>query len=408
MLSLSCIEMILKFIQNKNTERLIHVFTNAVSMFLPSITNIIISTIIIRFYFPEWWAQITVLQLYMFLGNYLCAWGNREVLIREFSNQPAKITQLWMESFSGRMLLLVPILVGAFIVPVTFIESSLLVLWIVLKYFTQSFEAPIIYFRSFVFNIVTELISLFVTLISIYLFNQTLSYVNVLLAISLGYFIKPLILIFKFKFLFSFRYSIHFDYKNLSRTFPFMMIGFVGILQQKIDMVSVLWLLPKIEIAKYQIFNSLLLFIHGIPGFILVPFMKSAYRLPQSSHKKIQSLLSLFGIFISSTGILLVYTLVKYLYHFDLAVSIYFLGFLFLLITYFYTFKIFLFFKENKQKSAMIINFITVGINFILCYFFIEHWNIEGAVLANVITQMIILVIYHYPISKFAKLIKWI
>ncbi len=404
MLSLSCTEMILKFIQNKNTERLIHVFTNAVSMFLPNITNIIISTIIIRFYFPEWWAQVTVLQLYMFLGNHLCAWGNREMLIREFSNHPSKITQLWMESFSVRILFLIPILIGAFFVPVSIVESFLLVLWIVLKYFTQSYEAPIIYFRNFVFNIITELISLLVTLIGIYFFKQTLSYIDVLLAISLGYFIKALLLLLKFKFLFNFSYSISFDFKNLSRTFPFMMIGFAGILQQKIDMVSVVWLLPKIEIVQYQIFNSLLLFFHAIPGFILIPFMKSAYRLPDSSHKKIQSFLSVFGVFISIGGILLVYILVKYLYQFDLSLAMYVLGFLFLLTTYFYIFKIFLFFKENKQKSAMIINFITVLINFILCYFLILVWNIEGAVLANVITQLIIIFIYSNPISKFVKI----
>jgi O-antigen/teichoic acid export membrane protein len=58
--------------------------------------------------------------------------------------------------------------------------------------------------------------------------------------------------------------------------------------------------------------------------------------------------------------------------------------------------KIFILFKNNKQNQVMSISVLFILINFICCLILIPILKIEGAVLANVITQLLTIFLYGY------------
>jgi O-antigen/teichoic acid export membrane protein len=369
-------------------------------MFLPNVTNILTSAIIIRLLAPEWWGQITILQLYMYLGTQFCAWGNRDTLVKSFSENPSISKFLWMESFSNRLFLLLPVLVGTYFIASDFISNLYLSSWIIIRYFMQSFEAIILFSRKFLVSILAEITGLIVTISLIVIFKNIVTFHDVLLIITIGYFIKTAILIIKFRTYFNFSLSIKPNVKRLMSFLPFMMIGFLGVLQQKSDMISIAWLSSKIEVAQYQVFSSFLLFMQSIPGLIIGPYIKNLYRLPPSSYSKLQRFFSVIGLIISLVGSIIIYLAIKIIYHFDFPFTMYLLGFSHGFFTYFYMLKIYLMFKNQKQQQVMIISAATILLNFILCFIFIQIWNLQGAILANVMTQLSIYLIYKFYLKN--------
>lgn len=370
------------------------------SMFLPSAVNILTSAIVIRMLVPEWWGQITVLQLYMYIGTQFCAWGNKDALMKLFSENPSKLKSLWMESFSGRLFLLIPAVIGSYFVAPNFISVLYLSSWIILRYFTQAFEAPILFTRNFKVNIVAELIGLIATIFLLIIFKNILSFNNVLLVITIGYFLKNLVQTFHYRTFFSFEFSFQPNYKKLAFLLPFMMLGFAGVMQQKSDMICVVWLSTKIEVAQYQVFSSFLIFMQSFPGLVAGPFVKNLYRLPKSSYPKIRKYFIGIGLIVSSLGIVLTYFVVTIVYHFELSFTLYLLGFLYGFLTYFYLLEIYLLFKNNKQQQVMMISVFSIVLNFILCFIFIPFMKIQGAVLANVLTQIAMFVLYKFYLLK--------
>ncbi|MFA9213074.1 MAG: hypothetical protein ACEQSR_04410 [Candidatus Methylacidiphilales bacterium] len=390
----------MSFFKSKQFIRAANIFAHSSNLFLPNITNILTSAIIIRLLVPEWWGQITILQLYMYLGNQFCAWGNKDSLMKLFSENPSKKIFLWMESFSNRLFILIPVMIGTYFISNDLIAIFHLSSWIILRYFLQSFEAIILFSRKFVVSIFTEIIGLIIIVFGLVVFKDYLSFHDVLFIITISYLIKTIIQVVHFRTYFNFEVSFKPNIKNLLPFLPFMMIGFSGVLQQKSDMISVAWLSSKIEIAQYQVFSSFLLFAQAIPALVIGPYVKNLYRLPISTYSKLQRLFTIYGFFISLASTLLIYIAIKIIYQFNFPYTIYVLGFLNGWFTYFYMLKIFLMFKKQKQKQVMIINAGTIVLNFIFCFVFIQLWGIQGGILAAAITQLFTYFIYKYYLKN--------
>ena len=390
----------MSFFKSRQFIRAANIFVYSSNLFLPNITNILTSAIIIRLLVPEWWGQITILQLYMYLGNQFCAWGSKDSLMKLFSENPSKKMFLWMESFSNRLFILVPVVVGAYFFYNDLVAVFHLSSWIILRYFLQSFEAIILFSRKFMVSIFSEITGLIIIVFGLVVFKDYLLFHDVLFIITISYLVKTIVLVVHFRTYFNFDVSFKPNIKKLLPFLPFMMIGFSGVLQQKSDMISVAWLSSKIEIAQYQVFSSFLLFAQAIPALVIGPYVKNLYRLPVSTYSKLQRLFTSYGFFISVVSNLLIYIAIKIIYQFNFPYTIYVLGFLNGWFTYFYMLKIFLMFKNQKQKQVMIINAGTIVLNFVFCFIFIQLWGIQGGVLAAATTQLFTSFIYNYYLKN--------
>lgn len=390
----------MSFFESKLFVRSYHIFAHSSNSFLPAVTNILTSAIIIRLLNPEWWGQITILQLYMYLATQFCAWGNKDSLMKSFSDNPSQKMFLWMESFGSRLFLLLPVIIGAYFFSHDVVSMLHLSGWIILRYFLQSFEAIILFSRKFMVSIFTDIVGLVVIVTGLLVFKNQLTFHDVLLILTGSYLIKTIILTLHFRLYFNVNITFKPNIKNLLAFLPFMMIGFSGVIQQKSDIISVAWLSSKIEIAQYQVFSSFLFFTQSIPGLILGPYIKNVYRLPPSSYPKVQQFFTIMGLTISLVTTFFIFLVIKFIYHFDFPFSMYFLGFLNGFLTYFYMFKIFLMFKNQKQQQVMVIGAITIALNFVLCFIFIKTLKIQGAILANVLSQMATYLIYKYYLKN--------
>ncbi|TAE79985.1 MAG: hypothetical protein EAY81_10795, partial [Bacteroidetes bacterium] len=143
---------------------------------MPAVTNILTSAIIIRLLNPEWWGQITILQLYMYLATQFCAWGNKDSLMKSFSDNPSQKMFLWMESFGSRLFLLLPVIIGAYFFSHDVVSMLHLSGWIILRYFLQSFEAIILFSRKFMVSIFTDIVGLVVIVTGLWVFKNQLTF----------------------------------------------------------------------------------------------------------------------------------------------------------------------------------------------------------------------------------------
>lgn len=354
------------------------------------------SAIVIRLLAPDWWGQITVLQLYMYLATQFCAWGNKDFLIKKFSENPSAVPLLWMESFGNRFFLLLPAMIGSFFVAPDKHSLVYLCIWLLLRFFSQAFEAPVVFGRKFIVIIFTEIIGIIVVVSGLIIYHHQASYNDVLLIITMGYIVRTFLQILYFRNYFSFSFSFLPDFKKLGILLPFMMLGFAGVMQQKSDMICVVWFCNTYEVAQYQVFSSFLILMQSVPALIAGPYIKNLYRISSSSYSKIQLQFAAIGLLVTSLISFLTYIAMREIYHFNLPVSFYLLGFLYGLLTYFYLLEIYLLFKENRQSKVMWISVLSIAVNFILCFIFIPVWNIEGAVVANVFSQVVLFVGYKY------------
>jgi len=386
----------LAIIKSKNIDRLFIVASHSVSQFLPSASNLITSAIVIRLLVPEWWGQITVLQLYMYLATQFCAWGNKDYLMKRFSEDPSSVPSLWMESISSRFFLLILAIAGAFFVTHDQTSFYYLSIWLIFRFFNQAFEAPVLFSRKFAVMIISEIIGIFFTATGLLLFRSQASIADVLLIITIGYASKTIFQIIYFRSYFNLSFSFLPNIKKLKLLLPFMMLGFAGVMQQKSDMICVVWFCNKLEVAQYQVFSSFLIFIQTIPGLIAGPYIKNLYRISPSSYPKIQFQFSVIGVMISIVLSTITFFAITMVYHFELPISMYFCGFLYGLFTYFYMLQIYLLFKDQKQNQVMWISICSIIFNFILCFIFIPIWGIQGAVVANVLSQLVLFVGYKY------------
>lgn len=384
----------MKLIAQKNWKRLISIASNTVFLTLPGVLNLIISVIIIRFYHEEWWGRIVEIQLVFYFTGSISAWGNKEYLLREFSKSPAWIRKFWQQSFSTRaaILLLPSLLLILFIYPIAI--SFNLALWVLMKYISQSYESIITYEKKFNLAVTSELISLLSLILMIYFFRETLSFELLLILISLSYTFKTIFLVAAFK---KYLPGLHQNYpqiKLLGFSFVFMLLGFTGLVQSKIDLLVLDLYMSKKDLAKYQVITNLLILIKTGSSFILYPFVKNIYRLSKEKIISVANTVLAYGFIITLAGLLLQYLILKFIYHYETELSYYIYGIIYCLPGFWFSPIVFYLFKHNKQMKVILINITGIVTSSLFCYLLISHMAINGALISIAISQIIMLIMY--------------
>jgi O-antigen/teichoic acid export membrane protein len=365
------------------------------SLFLPSIGNLLISIVVIRMLIPEWWGEIAVLQLYMYISIQVCAWGNKDQLIRDFSTQSSALKRIWSESFNKRSFLLLFAFVGVLFITNQPIAQFNLCIWILLRYIQQAFEAPIVFRRRFKISIISDLVTIVITLSLLIVFRKDIQLTGVLFIMSVGQLVKTMILIVSFRSYFV-TSSVRPDMEALKNGLPFMILGLSGVMLQKTDMINVTWFLNKYEIAQYQVFSSFILFMQAFPGLITSPYAKNIYRVSSSTYYKIQVRFILLGMLITAGSIVITYFTLTVIYEFEFSWMLYLLGFVYGVMTYFYSMRIYILYKMNQQNKVMWISMVGILFNLVACYMLVPQFHIIGALLGNVLTQILLVVVYHF------------
>jgi O-antigen/teichoic acid export membrane protein len=385
---------------SKNIARLLPVIKNAAFLVAPGFVNQLLSIIIIRYYTDEWWGKIVELQLVFYFVTSVCAWGNKEFLLREFSRHPFRITDLFQRSARSRaIVLLVPSVVILFFLYPVFISVNL-VCWVGMRFIAQSYESLITYEKKFNAALWSEYIALAFLCGGALILHSSLTFNSVLLLLSCSYVLRTGFLAVSFRtYTRNFSGSV-FDPSMLKEAAVFMLLAFTGLVQTKIDLFILDMLMKKSDLSKYQVITNFVILIKMCSAFLLYPYLKNIYRVHKSKIPGITNMVLLYGIPITLAGLLVQYLFLHYVYRYTSEPLYYVFGLLSALPAFWFGPVVFYLFRQNRQMDVVWINIAGIVSNSICCIVFIPLWGISGGLLANALAQLCMLGSYVFLFRK--------
>ena len=372
---------------------------------IPMLAQLIISVLIIKNHSKALWGEYVTLLLWVNFIILFAYFGNKNYLLKEFSEKPGKIYTTWLSNFSTRFLVFLFIGVITFFIPLFESFKAIVLIWMFLLFFNQAFEVLILYQKDFKFNFFTEFIRNSIVIIVILLFSETLPLEQLLYIIIGGLTIKAICYICYYrKVLLQTKVSL--DKGSLLASIPFLIPMVLGTLRTKVDSYYGTIYFSKEDLSEYQIFISLISLIQLGVAYMINPFIKIFYRISKKTRTIIEKQFFYLGIGIGLIGISAIYIIITYVYQFTFSSISYLLGYLFIITLFVHLLLINEFYKNNKQTQVAYIIGIIALIQLIFGYFVIDTYQSTGALVIKVVGQWMVVAILLGFRKRFLKTTK--
>lgn len=352
-----------------------------------SVFNFLISIFIVRIHSPHLWGEFAQFQIVLLLVSLVGDWGQKEFLLKNFSQ--GKKLSLWKTSLSTRAILfffISPVLVGIYGLEI----GILLITWSAAHVFFRSFDSIIIFTRKFTVPFALDVSSFGIIIVVII---STKDALNVQLLISLFALVSALKGIY---LLLYFRKKITESHKPLGEysrfqylveSFPFFLPSVIGFLQSKIDTFTVAYFLEEESLGKYYVLMNLLMYCQLSALMLFTPYKKNIYRLRPSAIQKIAYRSFLLGIGWSVAGVTCIFLITKYGYRFDFDIIHFSLATLTVVPYFYYFVRLYQLFSLEKTYLVSITFSLSAMLNFIVSIVLIPRYMMEGALIANAVSQ---------------------
>lgn len=382
----------------KYIKRLQPIVSNAVFLLLPSFANLLLSVIVINKSSSNLWGEIVSIQIYFYLITAITMWGNKESLLLQFSRQSQVVPSIWQQSFISRCIyLLIPLLLlTVFLYPN--IVGLHIIIWIVSRFFTQSVESVFTFNKKYNATLVAEIIAL-LPLAVLFVDGLELNTPNVLTILSVSYILRFLVQLFNFSYLFKNIKLAKPDWQLLKQTTPFMLLALCGFLQTKSDLYCISFFSHKAMVGDYQVLTSYTNLFLLVPGFLMIPYTKNIYRMGVHSLQKFKIKVLKIGLLLGLLHIAATYIIIEFIYGLSFSMFSYALVFAYIVFPFFYIINIYKLYKQNAQSYVMQISYLSISINLLACVLLIPVLGINGALIANLISQLVLFVFYHFNIK---------
>ena len=190
---------------------------------------------------------------------------------------------------------------------------------------------------------------------------------------------------------------------TLLLSLPFFLPVFIGMMQGKMDLYCASYFLSQEQVGKYQVYMNLLTIPHSLAMFTVMPFIKNVYRLPSDSLKKITNKLNVAAFIAPLPALLIIYFIIQNYYHLQFSILMYVLGYIQLITFFLYFFKMQILIRYDKQNIIVWITLATAVLSFLTSMFLIPFWDIQGAIIANAVTQWATLLLFIYSNRLYQK-----
>ena len=360
----------------------------------------VIPFIVIHYSTKEIWGEFVSFLLYTLLVTQISNWGNKEYLLRKFSETPNKIKQDFSTVFVSRFpLIILFVIAGLFFFPIRF--GFYIFLWILGRFLIHSFEALIIFDKKFKASVLIEIGSFLVFGLTFYTNKSVLDLKYLVILYSLYQLLKGVCYLILFKNYFTFK-NIKITLNYFKVSFWFFILSVLGFLASKIDVYIMERFGNKIITSDYQIINSLLVFIMSITTFIYSPFTKNIYRNNVLVIEKTKKTISLLGLIIVPISLLMISYILRYFLNLDFSFWFYIIAFCYVFPSYLYGLEIVDLFKKHQEKTVVIyLLFGAVSNAFLSSLFLYLNYGIIGALLGSAMAQILVLLLF-----KFGKHVK--
>lgn len=360
---------------------------------LGAFQTILISILVIHFSSISNWGDFVSIYLIWSFCVLIINGGSKDFVIKSVSQSPAEYWSIISQNTSLRLIISIMSLLVIFLIPFASIqEKGLVMVIIILRVATSSFETLVVYEKKFKQSLTIELSS-FVTLMLLIIAG---GYYNALQPsfIILFMIVADLLKIISYNTLFSFStnyqprsFSI---FQNLQSLLPFVGLSIIGLIINKADLyIFGLLVENKAQIGQYHILNSLNNIMLVLASSFLAFRSKALYRAPLRMFKSIQVTYVMHSVFLSALVTLLFYLISPWIFKFSVTplqlilivfTTIYFSG------TQLY---IYLQMRLNKLKNIHFVLSISGAVNILLNIILIPYFKVNGALASVLISNII-------------------
>lgn len=382
--------------KTKYIRRLLIIAQNAVYSLGVPVLNIVVSAVIVRRASIELWGAFVPLLIWVQLSAHILGWGNKEYLLRAFSLHPSHMADYWQTSLWTR-LRLAPLVIFVFVLGgFTPIQVMLTAVWVLSQLLTQAHEVWVVYRRDFLFALLVEALVVACTLSGILWQGKNATPDFLLQLFTATAVLEALIWLWRYQSQTSITLKTlpDFQWTYFHEALPFFLLGFSGMLQSRIDLYCVSYYLPQKTVGEYQIYINLLLYLQSVSVFIVVPFVKSLYRLQSAAIWRLALRLFAVGLALSFPMLIAASLLLRWVYHYDVPLNLLLIGGFFVLPIYFYLPIIYWLYKLEKQTAVIFINLFGIVLNLLGNLLLLPRLNLVGAMLAIAIAQWGMLAAY--------------
>lgn len=370
--------------------KLLKIILNIARSLAMPIFNFLIAIVGVKYLGKENWGDFIQVLLWIYFVVFIANFGNKDFLLRLYSKNPSAIYSHFSKSFFSRIVFLSLAVVLFFFFPIKIALLSFLLSILIYSY--QSLESLVIFKQKFLAQLIAETVG-FTIILGFIFHKMPLDTTTLLTAYCIAFLLKFTIVIVALKIDFK-QFEFRFSKDQIKPLIPFFLIGFSGWLASKIDLYVVNLLLPKTQLATYQLLITAFLMLQAFAAYIIYPFTKHLYRLNNISIIKIKKILYAISLPLISFCTLLIWFVFEYFVKLNLNINLYILGAFSALPIFFFIVDIIQFYKNGEEKKVMYINFATAIISLILTFILIPIYGIKGALLSVVITQYLLLILY--------------
>lgn len=364
---------------------------NALLQMATPMMNVVAAWWVIHFASEDLWGAFVDPLIFTGLALHILNWGNKEFLLRAFAMRPDAIPVLWKQALVSRGMLLFIVLPLLLLAELGWEETGYLLTWIFAGFFKQSFDVAVTYARDFGKALLVELGAAAILFGGLYLSGPQLTLLHLMKFFALSQVWRAVIFaaIYGKSYLAGPYPRIQFRFFRVA--LPFFLLGFAGMLGTRVDLICVSIWMDDASAGRYQVAINLLIWVQAGAGFLLYPFVKNIYRLPDKSLKKLATRVFLGGLGITALAIPAVWAATYYVFGIDLGAEFHLLSAFFILPVYFYTTYIFLLYKHRRQQQVLLANaggiMINIGLNIVL----IPSLGLTGALLGTIGSQLFIM-----------------
>jgi len=375
--------------------KLITIGINTLQGFATPAFNFLIVIFGVKFFGKTDWAHLINVMLWVFFTTFILGWGNRDYLLRTYSEKPNKMYHSFFSNFLSRCLLLPIALLLLLFFP---LKIAICAITLVILTFTYaSLSTLVVYHQKFGAQLLAEALAFFIIIGSVFYVN-TFNLFTFLIIYSIAISIKLITLSLQLSF-WKEAFSANISINEFKHGLPFFILGLSGWLISKTDIYAVSLFLEKSQLSEYQLLITAFLMLQALASYITIPFTKHIYRAPKQVTKKIK--LKLYSIALPTTtiGASAIWLIMEYFVILGFSYEYYIIGGLIALPCFFYTLDIIKLMKSHLENIIIYISLFGFLINIISIYLLINSHELLGLLISACITQWMVLFAYKLTIK---------
>jgi O-antigen/teichoic acid export membrane protein len=370
--------------------RLLTIGINTIQGYANPAFNFLIVVFGVKIFGKDDWASLINVMIWVFFLSFIFGWGNRDYLLRAYSENPGNMYRAFFSNLFSRSLLLPFSGIFFLFFPAEIAVWSVVLICLLFLY--NSLNTLVIYHQKFGAQLAAEILGFGIIFGSIF-YLETFHLETFLQVYCVAIFTKFMVLSAQLRY---WKESVKgtISLREFKLGLPFFILGLSGWLISKTDIYMVDFYLKPSQLAEYQLLITAFLMLQALAAYITIPFTKHVYRVSDEVVQKIKYKLYLVSLPLTILGGFVIWLIMEYFVELGFSYEYYIVGSSMALPCYFYTLNVMELMKNHRERIIIYISFFAFFASISMIVLLIETYEIFGVLLSVSITQWLVLLVY--------------